>query len=592
MAIAVPKFVADAVSEFESSKKPFYDHHVADRIRAAVNSDEGISEEQKKAAWPELNAFEFRPSTPGQASLWGTYYRPWTSGQFEDGTPWYHPDIREVTPQVLEYWKKRSAETTHPQLKARYADLCWDLTKASTEQRPDVSDCRTAVLAYVEMIETGCYVHTMDSVHYAQRALNLAVSINDQGLIETVKISILKLLKQILVPNKIGTWSFLFDCLYENKRGSLTQADLDWLIESLEKILASCVQRGDLFDPHAAQAAAERLARHYSRVKKREEVERVIRAYGQAFEDISKDASPLLAMHWLQGIYEAYVSAGLHEDAKRVQLFSKQKAELAHQDFKVASATIEIPRDELKVWTEQMLRGELETVLDRVATHFTPNREKTRVYLEEIKDTFPLQGLFPISIVRDKQIIAQVGSIEEDPEGRLITHLAERIELEGLFLTILLEEMRKLPGLTAEGICAALFRSPVYEESHKRLIEEGVRAYMAGDLVKALHVFIPRIEAALRHLMRLLGEPTNKTRRSPYGVMQERTLNDVLEDPTVKALFGESIWLYLRTLLIDPRGHNVRNRLCHGLLVEDDFVQSLADRVFHVLLVLGLIRAK
>ena len=58
------------------------------------------------------------------------------------------------------------------------------------------------------------------------------------------------------------------------------------------------------FNPFGAEAAAERLARHDKRMKAPEKAKEAIRRYGEAFEQISQEASPMLAMAWLQPVVE------------------------------------------------------------------------------------------------------------------------------------------------------------------------------------------------------------------------------------------------------------------------------------------------
>jgi hypothetical protein len=51
------------------------------------------------------------------------------------------------------------------------------------------------------------------------------------------------------------------------------------------------------------------------------------------------------------------------------------------------------------------------------------------------------------------------------------------------------------------------------------------------------------------------------------------------------------MWRYLTVLYIDRRGLNIRNDLAHGLLEMNMFNRAVADRVFHSLLVIALVRA-
>jgi hypothetical protein len=39
------------------------------------------------------------------------------------------PNISNVDPAVLAYWQVRMGQAGHPMLKARYADLLWDLSR-------------------------------------------------------------------------------------------------------------------------------------------------------------------------------------------------------------------------------------------------------------------------------------------------------------------------------------------------------------------------------------------------------------------------------------------------------------------------------
>ena len=69
-----------------------------------------------------------------------------------------------------------------------------------------------------------------------------------------------------------------------------------------------------------------------------------------------------------------------------------------------------------------------------------------------------------------------------------------------------------------------------------------------------------------------------------------RILDGLLRDPLIVQVFGEDAVFYFRTLLVDPRGWNLRNRVCHGLCNANEFGPSMSDRVMHVLLCLAQVR--
>ncbi|MBS3788831.1 DUF4209 domain-containing protein [Candidatus Bipolaricaulota bacterium] len=73
------------------------------------------------------------------------------------------------------------------------------------------------------------------------------------------------------------------------------------------------------------------------------------------------------------------------------------------------------------------------------------------------------------------------------------------------------------------------------------------------------------------------------------------TLGSILESsralPFSFGEAGEDMVLYLKMLLTDPRGLNLRNKVCHGLGNTANLCNyQVADRIVHVLLCLSLIR--
>ena len=125
----------------------------------------------------------------------------------------------------------------------------------------------------------------------------------------------------------------------------------------------------------------------------------------------------------------------------------------------------------------------------------------------------------------------------------------------------------------------------------RSLIARAIKHYLNGDFVEAIHLFIPQIEAVVRHVVEELGGLVLKSNR--HGGMNFPTLDPLLQSNCLAAAFGDrgkEVIRYLRVLLTDQRGWNVRNDVSHGLWDENRFMQPVADRLFHVLLVFALIR--
>jgi hypothetical protein len=179
----------------------------------------------------------------------------------------------------------------------------------------------------------------------------------------------------------------------------------------------------------------------------------------------------------------------------------------------------------------------------------------------------------------------------DDPDGRLLLQLAEHIGSSTPLLSLALERGMERHSLGLESISSHLYRSPVFRTERKELVEAGLSAHLSGDYVKAIHVLTPQIEEACRVLLGLLGEPTTRVKGQNKGLLHQKNLNEILDEPAVQATLREDTLLYLKAFLTEPIGLNVRNRLSHGLMSALEFTRLLSDRIVHVLLMLAQLRA-
>ncbi|MEJ2744910.1 MAG: DUF4209 domain-containing protein, partial [bacterium] len=81
-------------------------------------------------------AFTFCENYPDQKGGWGTYFGPKTAGQTKDGKMVEYPSLTQVDQETISYWQQRAESVSNPLLKARYAGLLWDLSKASIGVKP------------------------------------------------------------------------------------------------------------------------------------------------------------------------------------------------------------------------------------------------------------------------------------------------------------------------------------------------------------------------------------------------------------------------------------------------------------------------
>ena len=421
--------------------------------------------------------------------------------------------------------------------------------------------------------------------------LSLSLAVNDRGRVTLCKQAMLEFFNDSATPGHAGVWTVLFDSLTESKKVGLTIGETEGLIHTLEELLTACTQLGSAeFDPFSGHPAATRLASHYESIGEKDKAHRAIRAYGTAFEQRAVDAGPLQAMTWLQPVHDEYYKRGMSEDAERVRIALVEKGKNIGDDLTSMEVPIEITREQLRDFVAQITDGSVREALLRIAALFIPSANGVRAMLDAFVKDAPLFANFGLIHISNDHFVAHAGSIEDDPEGRLMAQLAQQIEIENLFLNESLSKLRNSKELTAEAIMCILDESPVFLKERRPLLMQGIQAYLDGDHTKAIHVIVPQIEQALRHLLTLLGGSGLKSARGG-GTMQLKNLNEILRETSIVKCVPEDVRLYLLSFLADQRGQNLRNTVCHGLASPPYFTQRLSDQTLHALLSLAFFRA-
>ena len=593
----IPAWVRAVMSRFENMTAPFQEVEIADALGSVRKGEGNLGDEDFQGFVAEWSAFLFGERR-AKDSVWGTYFSPFMSAKNTDGSDFYSPDIKSLDAVVVAHWEERAKNCTNPVMRARYSDLVWDLKQRITGEKPSPEYARIAVDAYLESADRKFYSREVMGIQWLDRALDLARFINDTDRIERVVDFMFEFYDRVAQTNLIGTWLFLFDDLYGEK--FITPQQESRIIDNLERMLAitadrTCSDDGVYhnLDPWGAEAAAQRLAQHYRRKNDKANVERVIRSYGEAFEHMAGEARPMLAAAWLEPVVERYEQEGLKSEAERLQVVASEKAKSIVSDLKTVSASVQVNQGDVNRLVEHLIgSGDLNTSLARIAEYFIPKAEDARQLLETLRTDAPFLSMIPISIVeRDGSSTARIGSLDEDAEGRLHKQLGQNIGFYQPFLEHALSKFKERYSPTLDSTLDFLCESPLYAESRSELLRDGLSAYEQGDFVKAIHVLVPQIEHTLRHFVGRIGLPTRRTVRNHPGITDAKNMNDILGDPRVQEKLTENLWRYLMVVYIDRRGLNLRNNLAHGLARAEDFNRHIADRVFHTLIALSLMRA-
>ncbi|MEY2910861.1 MAG: hypothetical protein RLZZ184_170 [Cyanobacteriota bacterium] len=128
--------------------------------------------------------------------------------------------------------------------------------------------------------------------------------------------------------------------------------------------------------------------------------------------------------------------------------------------------------------------------------------------------------------------------------------------------------------------------SPFVPSGREYLFAKGLYAGLIGDFFTATHILIPQIENSVRYLLRKQGAIPSEM-KTKQGIEDERDLNTTLfprNYPQINSIFDEDTLFDIQGLLIERSGSNLRNRMAHGLISDNEFNSPIMSYLWWVTL--------
>lgn len=596
MALEVQAPLEAAFQEADRADERLDEFVVRDRL-ARVMLDLGEpTAAQRKGNFAVVEAFNFQHPRLYGLPIWEMHWQPLSSATDAAGTQHHSPDVTQVDDEVIHEWSNRAGMARHPLLRARYADLAWELAKfrrSELTRRAEVAMARIAVDGYLDAVERSLTAEDLYAWAYIERALELAVSINGAMQVRRAKAVLFRFQAECEAQGPYTFWRFDEIAWSQAKALDLSDDDRSVIVQALERQLAlrSNIADPQLFDPHKARTAAECLGRWREFAGEKAEARRAALTAGNAFEAAAARASGLTAIFWLSEQAARYRQLGDEDAVARVEQAIRDRASDAQGEMQRISIPVEIPREELDAWADNVAGETLEAGLQGFAAAGLVYRDPTERAVLNAAAQSPLSADFSFRITgRDGFTRATIGSVYDDLDGRTVHHAGQLLSQGAPFLNVAWKRIREKHGVALEQLVGWLSQCPVFPPSRLNFVREGLAAWFAGDMVKAIHVLVPQVESALRDVLAALGGAV--TRPDPNGGgFQVISLGDVLNHERFRAAVPKDIRFHFKVLYQDPRGLNVRNEMAHGIAALELFGLGLANMVVHSIIVIGVLRS-
>lgn len=113
----------------------------------------------------------------------------------------------------------------------------------------------------------------------------------------------------------------------------------------------------------------------------------------------------------------------------------------------------------------------------------------------------------------------------------------------------------------------------------KSTVVKGIMAGFQYDFATSIHLLMPQIENAIRHLAIQCGAVVYKTDKN--GIESSLSLESILSCEEICDCLDETLLFNLRLFYTSPYGYGMRNELCHGFLSDEELNSSLGFIVWY-----------
>ena len=478
----------------------------------------------------------------GQREGWGAFDPSW-----EFGGKVYPPPLSHIPPSWFPIWARACSCAPYSYIQARFADLLWEAKYGGKEKH---KWGQQAIDAYLQALDEP-FGEDVYLVRGACRALALARQLRDKGRRSLAVTALGGLVRKDLDNSEIVPGITL--------RSLAALADLPRAQrpEDLGDLIDVVLEREQPF-----HARLDCLGLQLMLVETQEEQRALWEAQVNVHADEALDKEGLARFIHFQDAIQLAEKHGLKDLANELQ---QEVGPLSDDSLQRVETEDEIPAAEMEAYIGFFVGDDnLSNALRRFGAKIpSGDLAQNRALAKELMNRFPLQSLMTNLITGDQgELIRKFQTQEEFENYQVVSVEAEKIGFFAGIAVHILIAIRERYG--AVGADASVFECELVDETQAEWIALAVRHYEAEDYRSSVSVIAPRLENAIRGIARNAGVPVFRDSMGGRQTGGVKALGKVLSE--IKNLIPEATRRYWITLLTNPLGLDLRNKVTHGLL--------------------------
>ena len=325
------------------------------------------------------------------------------------------------------------------------------------------------------------------------------------------------------------------------------------------------------------------LVKYYAKQQMFIETDSILNSIIDSIEESEPNMPAMRKVSIYRDLVPIVRDLGRKEPLERINKILQDNAPHIKDEMNLSSFKLSIPSDMIEKDFKAMSEGFTdEQFLFILALRFVPSESELKDYSDKI-----IKGSKSLSMFRhlyfrtDGNLSHEVNPDSEGSSAQFDQACSVALQYLGVALHVMIMKGEETGRLNVDSIMDFIARIPGLSEKRIRIIEKGIAAFLDNDYITSISILVPQVEYLVRLFFQTNGFTV--TDNDKIGTTSD-ALGTLLSKEDI-IVCEKNISNYLRLILSQKTGWNMRNLYCHG--IEDSFSLTHADRVFHIVLLMA-----
>lgn len=334
---------------------------------------------------------------------------------------------------------------------------------------------------------------------------------------------------------------------------------------------------------HGILELGKRLAQYYAKQQMFIETDSILNSIIDSIEESDPNMPAMRKVSLYRDLVPIIRDRGRKEPLERINKILQDNAPHIKDEMNLSSIKLSIPSDIIEKDFKAMSEGFTnEQFLFILALRFVPTESELKDYSNKIINGSESLSMFRHLYFRtDGNLSHEIDPDSKDSSAQFDQACSVALQYLGVALHVMIMKGEETGRLNVDSIMDFIAHIHGLSEKRIRIIEKGIAAFLDNDYITSISILVPQVEYLVRLLYQTHGFTV--TDNDKVGTTSD-ALGTLLTKEDI-IVCEKNISYYLRLILSQKTGWNMRNLYCHG--IEDSFSLAHADRVFHIILLMA-----